>query len=156
MLAYVWANDDGVQNALNIREGSLLDWKRCNKSLSYTKDVESVIEYHKYLSTKGLQVLIFNGDHDLTVPNTGTEQWIRDLDFPVVNDWRPWLVDGQIAGYTIKYSSNGYRLTYATVKGAGHSAPEYKRRECYVMFDRYISLSRSDLVEFSVDFLCSR
>ncbi|KAL6219046.1 hypothetical protein ACLB2K_012252 [Fragaria x ananassa] len=138
MLAYVWANDDGVRKALNVREGSLLDWKRCNKSLSYTKDVESVIEYHKYLSTKGLQVLIFNGDHDLTVPNTATEQWIRDLDLPVVNDWRPWLVDGQIAGYTIKYSSNGYRLTYATVKGAGHSAPEYKRRECYIMFDRFI------------------
>ncbi|KAK9941808.1 hypothetical protein M0R45_007502 [Rubus argutus] len=37
-----------------------------------------------------------------------------------------------------KYSSNGYRLTYATVKGAGHSAPEYKRRECYIMFDRFI------------------
>ncbi|PRQ22320.1 putative peptidase S10, serine carboxypeptidase, alpha/Beta hydrolase [Rosa chinensis] len=139
MLAYVWANDEGVRKALNVREGTVLDWKRCNKSLLYTEDVESVVEYHKYLSTKGLQVLIFNGDHDLTVPNTGTEQWIRSLDLPVVQYWRPWLVDGQIAGYTVKYSSSeGYRLTYATVKGAGHSAPEYKRRECYMMFDRFI------------------
>ncbi|XP_062021824.1 serine carboxypeptidase-like 18 [Rosa rugosa] len=137
-LSYVWANDDDVRAALNIRNGTVFDWKRCNKSLDYTYDVTSVLEYHQNLSTKGLQVLIFNGDHDLTIPNTGTEEWIKKLGLTVVNDWRPWLVDGQIAGYTIKYSENGYRLTYATLKGAGHSPQEYKRREGYDMFDRFI------------------
>ncbi|KAL6213225.1 hypothetical protein ACLB2K_012672 [Fragaria x ananassa] len=137
-LSYVWANDDDVRAALNIRNGTVFDWKRCNKSLDYTYDVSSVLEYHQNLSTKGLQVLIFNGDHDLTIPNTGTEEWIKKLDLTVVNDWRPWLVDGQIAGYTIKYSENGYRLTYATLKGAGHSPQEYMRREGYDMFDRFI------------------
>ena len=77
--------------------------------------------------------------------------------------------------YTRKYTDDGYRLTYATLKarkknsqlklslhwpkqlnklqiktycyyyyyfkflqGSGHSPPEYKRRECYDMFDRWI------------------
>ncbi|XP_004289771.1 PREDICTED: serine carboxypeptidase-like 17 [Fragaria vesca subsp. vesca] len=137
-LSYVWANSDGVRAALNIRNGTVFDWKRCNKSLDYTYDVPSVLEYHQNLSTKGLQVLIFNGDHDLIIPNTGTEAWIKELGLTIVNDWRPWLVDGQIAGYTIKYSENGYRLIYATLKGAGHSPQEYKRREAYNMFDRFI------------------
>lgn len=137
-LSYVWANDQNVRNALHIREGTVQDWKRCNKSLSFKADVSSVIDYHKNLSTLGLQVLIYNGDHDLIIPNIGTQQWIKLLNLTVVNDWRQWLVDGQIAGYTIKYSENGFRLTYATVLGAGHSPQEYKRRECFDMFDRFI------------------
>ncbi|XP_062177238.1 serine carboxypeptidase-like 17 [Alnus glutinosa] len=137
-LSYLWANNQSVRSALNIREGTVQDWKRCNKSISFKSDVSSVIDYHKNLSTKGLQVLIFNGDHDLVIPNIGTQQWIKVLNLTIVNDWHQWLVDGQVAGYTIKYSSNGYRLTYATIKGAGHSPQEYKRRECFDMFDRFI------------------
>ncbi|XP_030944392.1 serine carboxypeptidase-like 17 [Quercus lobata] len=137
-LAYMWSNDDRVQDALHVRQGFVWDWKRCNKSLSYTKDILSVVDIHRYLSKKGLQVLVESGDRDMVVPFVGTEQWIKSLNLTIVNDWRPWLVDGQIAGYTRKYSENGFRLTFATVKGAGHTAPEYYRRECYNMFQRWV------------------
>ncbi|KAF2294373.1 hypothetical protein GH714_009796 [Hevea brasiliensis] len=110
-LSYVWANDESVQAALNVSQETVRDWKRCNKSLDYDYDVTSVIDYHLNFTTKGLQALIYNGDHDFTIPNVGTQQWIKELDLTIVNDWRPWLVDGQVAGYTIKYSENGYRLT---------------------------------------------
>ncbi|KAE8008168.1 hypothetical protein FH972_004708 [Carpinus fangiana] len=137
-LAYMWSNDERVQEALHVRPGFVLDWKRCNKSLSYTKDIPSVVEVHRYLSQFGLQVLVESGDHDMVVPFVGTVRWIKSLNLTVANDWRPWFVDGQIAGYTRKYSENGFRLTYATVKGAGHTAPEYYRRECYHMFKRWV------------------
>lgn len=137
-MSYWWANDQSVQEALGVRLGTVGDWVRCNKSLQYTMDVSSVLDVHQNLSTKGLQVLVYNGDHDLTIPSTGTQQWVKVLDLTIVNDWRPWLVDGQIAGYTIKYSEHGYRLTYVSLKGAGHSPQEYKRRECYEMFRRFI------------------
>ncbi|KAB1208311.1 Serine carboxypeptidase-like 18 [Morella rubra] len=148
-LSYAWANDIDVRKALNIREGTVFDWKRCNESLSYSSDVSSVLEYHRNLSTKGLQVLIYNGDHDLTIPNIGTQEWIKWLNLSTVEyGWRPWFVDGQIAGYTAVYSSSeGYRLTYASVKGAGHSPQEYKRRECFDMFDRYIGVGDTDDVQ---------
>ncbi|GLT98108.1 hypothetical protein SLE2022_156300 [Rubroshorea leprosula] len=137
-LSYLWANDKHVQAALNVREGTVKDWKRCNKSLDYTIDVTSVIDYHRNLSKSGLKALIYNGDHDFTIPSIGTTQWIKKLNLTMVDDWRPWLLDGQIAGYTIKYSENGYGLTYASVKRAGHRPQEYKRRQCYDMFDRFI------------------
>nr|QID89724.1 serine carboxypeptidase-like acyltransferase [Camellia sinensis var. sinensis] len=137
-LSYIWANDESVQQALYITEGTVKDWKRCNKNLDYTLHVETVLDVHKNLSSYGLQVLVYNGDHDLTIPNTGTQDWIKLLNLTIVSDWRPWLVDGEVGGYTIKYSKTGYRLTYATVLGAGHSPQEYKHRECYEMYQRWI------------------
>nr|GMC85506.1 serine carboxypeptidase-like 13 [Ipomoea batatas] len=73
------------------------------------------------------------------IPHIGTEEWIESLNVGVVDEWRPWFVEDQVAGYTKKYSQNEYELTYATVKGAGHTAPEYKPRECLSMLQRWLS-----------------
>ncbi|CAI9288277.1 unnamed protein product [Lactuca saligna] len=69
------------------------------------------------------------GDHDLRVPYTGTEAWTRSLGYKVIDEWRSWKVDDQIAGYTQGYDKN---LTFLTVKGAGHRVPEYKPKEALV------------------------
>ncbi|TKY71233.1 Serine carboxypeptidase 18 [Spatholobus suberectus] len=114
VLSYTWANDPGVQEALHVREGLFL-------KLTY------------------FDVSLHSGDHDMVVPFVATDTWIRALNLPVVEKWRPWFVDDQVVGYTRKYSENGFCLTYVTVKGAGHTAPEYYRRECYEMFQRYQS-----------------
>jgi serine carboxypeptidase-like clade 1 len=39
-----------------------------------------------------------SGDHDMMIPYVGTQVWVDNLHLPVVDDWRPWFVDGQIAG----------------------------------------------------------
>lgn len=137
-LSYIWANDRTVQGALHVRPGSIAEWMRCNKNLNYDMDVDSVVEVHRNLSKSHLQALIYNGDHDLVVPNVGTEQWIKLLNIKIVNSWRPWFLDGEVAGYTEKHSYHGFRLTYATILGAGHTPQEYKRRECYEMFKRWV------------------
>ncbi|KAK4853389.1 hypothetical protein QYF36_008447 [Acer negundo] len=52
------------------------------------------------------------------------------------------VLDGnQIGLYIEKFmsSSGDYTLIYATVKGAGHVAPEYKPKECYQMIDRFFT-----------------
>uniref|UniRef100_A0A5B7BNJ9 Serine carboxypeptidase-like 18 n=1 Tax=Davidia involucrata TaxID=16924 RepID=A0A5B7BNJ9_DAVIN len=139
VLSYVWANDQSVQEALNIRNGTITDWKRCNQSLSYVYDVESVVSYHQILSKKGYRALIYSGDHDMVIPYVGTQKWIASLNLTTEDSWRPWFVEGQIAGYTEKYAQNGYRMTFATVKGGGHTAPEYKPKQCLAMVDRWFS-----------------
>uniref|UniRef100_A0A7N0TWM8 Serine carboxypeptidase-like 18 n=1 Tax=Kalanchoe fedtschenkoi TaxID=63787 RepID=A0A7N0TWM8_KALFE len=139
-LAPIWANDPRVIEALHVRKGTVRRWVRCNQSLSYTKDVESVIPVHKYLTRHDLNVLIQTGDRDMVVPHVATRAWVQELGLAVDSNWRPWFVGGQVAGYTEEYDSDasGYRLVYATVKGAGHPAPEYYRKECYQMFDRWV------------------
>ncbi|XP_049342901.1 serine carboxypeptidase-like 18 [Solanum verrucosum] len=146
--SYVWANDKAVQKALNVREGTTLEWVRCNESMryrgkerteSYVYDVPSAIDYHRHLTNKSCRALIYSGDHDMIVPHLSTEEWIDTLKLPIASDWEPWFIDGQVAGYKVKYLQNDYELTYATVKGAGHNAPEFKPEQCLPMLDRWCS-----------------
>ncbi|KAK4437971.1 Serine carboxypeptidase-like 18 [Sesamum alatum] len=85
--SYVWANNETVQEALQIRQGTITDWERCNGSLSYDEDVESVFKHHQLLSEKGFQAL-----------------------------------------------------------GAGHTAPEYKPKQCFVMIKRCVTSSALSLI----------
>ncbi|CAM8904269.1 unnamed protein product [Rhodiola kirilowii] len=139
-LSDIWANNPRVIEALNVRKGTITQWTRCNHTISFTQNVDSVIPVHKYLSKHKLNVLVTNGDRDMTVTHVATRAWVQELDLDVASNWRPWFVDGQVAGYTEEYdyAATGYELVYATVKGAGHPAPEYYRKECYHLFNRWI------------------
>ncbi|WCJ35570.1 serine carboxypeptidase-like 2 [Euphorbia peplus] len=136
VLSHIWTADRSVRQALHIREQTTRKWVRCNYGLPYESDIPSSIKYHAYLGKKGYPSLIYSGDHDLVVPFLATQAWIRSLNYSIVDDWRPWLVEGQIAGYTRSYSN---RMTFATVKGGGHTAPEYKPKECLAMLKRWIN-----------------
>ncbi|PNT71906.1 hypothetical protein BRADI_2g37180v3 [Brachypodium distachyon] len=137
LLSPLWANSDAVRLSLGIREGSISKWKRCKRydASWYTRDIESAVPYHLILITRGYRALVYSGDHDMVVPYLATQAWIRQLDFSIVDEWRPWYVTGQVAGYTRMYSNN---LTFATVKGAGHTAPEFRPKECFAMFQRWL------------------
>ncbi|KAL7175660.1 hypothetical protein ACSBR2_029288 [Camellia fascicularis] len=135
-LSHLWLNDDRVREALHIRKGSIEEWNRCTSGLPYTQSIWDSFQYHVNLSTKGYKFLIYSGDHDMVVPFLGTQAWIRALNYSIVDDWRSWWVQGQVAGYTRTYSN---RMTFATVKGGGHIAPQDKPVECRAMFERWIS-----------------
>ncbi|XP_028789723.1 serine carboxypeptidase-like 11 [Neltuma alba] len=134
-LAKYWANDENVQKALHIRKGSIGKWRRCFDG-KYKSEIVNSFEFHLNVSAKGFRSLIYNGDHDPVISFMATQAWIRNLNYTILDDWRPWLVQGQVAGYTRTYSN---QMTFATVKGAGHIAPEYKSEECFAMFSRWIS-----------------
>uniref|UniRef100_A0A3Q7IFD9 Uncharacterized protein n=1 Tax=Solanum lycopersicum TaxID=4081 RepID=A0A3Q7IFD9_SOLLC len=106
---------------------------------SYVYDVPSAIDDHRYLTNKSYRALIYSGDHDIIVPHLSTEEWIDTLKLPIVEDWEPCFVDGQVAGYKLKYLQNDCELTYATVRGVGHNTPEFKPEKCLPMLDRWCS-----------------
>ncbi|KAJ0046424.1 hypothetical protein Pint_05635 [Pistacia integerrima] len=83
-------------------------------------------------------ILWCSGNHDLVVPHIYAEYWIGLLDITLDEDWRPWFVGSQTTEYTMKHSKYGYRLTYANLKGSSHSPTEWKGRETYEMFERWI------------------
>ncbi|KAG7593789.1 Alpha/Beta hydrolase fold [Arabidopsis thaliana x Arabidopsis arenosa] len=136
LLASHWANDEDVRKALHVVKGSIGKWMRCNWDLPYEKDIKSSVPYHRNNSIKGdYRSLIYSGDHDMMVPYTGTEAWIKSLNYSITDDWRPWFANNQVIGYTRTYANN---MTFATIKGGGHTA-EYKPEESFIMFQRWIS-----------------
>ncbi|XP_058102540.1 serine carboxypeptidase-like 13 isoform X6 [Magnolia sinica] len=132
----IWANKKQVREAIHVQKDTVGEWQMNSKKFNLTHDVFDSIGYHLSLTTKGYRALIYSGDHDFVATFLGTEAWIRYLNFSIVHEWHSWMVDGQVGGFTRQYAND---LTYATVKGAGHSAPEYKPKECFVMFYRWIS-----------------
>ncbi|GKV26512.1 hypothetical protein SLEP1_g35800 [Rubroshorea leprosula] len=139
-LSYKYMNNIAVQDALYVRQGTVENWSRCLKTFpTYTENVDSTVAYHKNLTKTGLRALIYSGDHDISVPYVGTLKWIRSLGVPVFDQWRAWYVDGQVAGYQVKFMNSVYRLTYTTLKGAGHTAPEFKPKQSLAMVDRFFA-----------------
>jgi len=135
ILSELWANDKAVRNSLGIHKGTVPIWRR-HAHFPYIQDIDSTVEYHLNLITKGYRALVYSGDHDSEISLVGTQAWIRYLNLSTTDEWRPWYVDDQVVGFTITYSND---LTYTTVKGAGHTAPEYMPRECLAMIDRWLS-----------------
>ncbi|CAL9233553.1 unnamed protein product [Arabidopsis halleri] len=118
------------------QKGSIGEWVQCNyKNISYNYDIKSSVAYHMKNSIDGYRSLIYNGDHDMMVPFLATQAWIRSLNYSITDDWRPWMINDQIAGYTRTYSN---KMTFATIKGSGHTA-EYKPKETSIMFERWVS-----------------
>jgi serine carboxypeptidase-like clade 2 len=74
-------------------------------------------------------MLHYSGDTDGAVTTYGTKRWIKNLNWAKKHNWRPWYTtfatEGkQVSGYVEEYDG----LTFATVKGVGHMAPQWARQ----------------------------
>ncbi|XP_052627443.1 serine carboxypeptidase-like 11 isoform X2 [Lactuca sativa] len=148
--AYIeaWASRRDVKEALHVSEElNEIKWVSCNQSLTYADgllakvsykfNIMSTVAYHQEFSHKNCRALVYSGDHDLRVPHFSTLKWIESINLLLVEYWRPWYVDEQVAGYTMKFSNHDYKLTFATVKGGSHTSPENRPEECFNMFIRW-------------------
>ncbi|XP_065876136.1 serine carboxypeptidase-like 20 isoform X1 [Euphorbia lathyris] len=135
-IATTWLNDVSVRAAIHAHPESISGrWELCTHRLLFRHDAGSMIPYHKTLTTQGYRALIFSGDHDMCVPYTGSQAWIRSLGYKIIDEWRSWIFDYQIAGYLQEYEKN---LTFLTIKGAGHTVPEYKPEESLNFYTRWL------------------
>uniref|UniRef100_A0A0A9DFB8 Carboxypeptidase n=1 Tax=Arundo donax TaxID=35708 RepID=A0A0A9DFB8_ARUDO len=139
-VATAWLNNDSVRSAIHAEPvSSIGPWLICTDVLTFHHDAGSMIIYHKNLTRQGYRAFIYSGDHDMCVPYTGTEAWTSSLGYGVVDSWRPWFVNEQVSGYIQAYD-NG--LTFATIKGAGHTVPEYKPQEALAFYSRWLAGSK--------------
>jgi serine carboxypeptidase-like clade 1 len=139
-VATAWLNNESVRSAIHAEPVSKIGpWLLCTNQLQFHHDAGSMIPYHRNLTSQGYRALIYSGDHDMCVPYTGTEAWTESLGYGVADSWRPWIVNEQVAGYTQGYE-NG--LTFATIKGAGHTVPEYKPQQAFAFYSRWLAGSK--------------
>ncbi|KAF8015380.1 hypothetical protein BT93_H1015 [Corymbia citriodora subsp. variegata] len=136
--AVAWLNDKAVRKAIHAAPVSVAgSWWICagRVLMNYSVDTESMIPYHKNLTSLGYRVLIYSGDHDYAVPFTGTQAWTRSIGYKIIDEWRPWMTDDRVAGYLQGYDNN---FTFLTIKGAGHMVPQSKPREALEFYRRWL------------------
>jgi len=134
--AEAWLNEDSVRNALHAISVNEQEWTICTDRILYQRNYATLIPIHLKLLANNIRVLIYSGDVDLCVPYTGSEAWTRSVNFPIKQDWRPWKVNRQVAGYVIDYQGG---LTFATIKGSGHTVPQYKPSQSLYFFQRFLA-----------------
>lgn len=139
-VATLWLNNEAVRKAIHAENESVAGtWELCTGRIIFDHDTGSMIKYHKNLTSRGIRALIFSGDHDMCVPYTGSEAWTRSMGYKIVDEWRPWTANGQVAGYIQGYDNN---LSFLTVKGSGHTVAEYKPREALAFYNRWLKGER--------------
>lgn len=124
-----WLSDSNVAKALHVKTTGQNSFNYTWGPAQYSGDLRPL---YKKLAQK-YSILIYSGDTDACVPFWGTEEWTRELGFPVSKQWQPWHSEHmdrpgkQRAGYVIEYEAGkNHPFWFATVQGAGHMVPTYK------------------------------
>lgn len=125
-----------VQHQLHVA-GVFKPWSGCNNyiNLAYNRtDVEeSMIPVYEFLmERKGIKVWIYSGDDDSVCPTSGDQEWIWK--YPVTSKWAAWKVDGQVAGFVVKFKG----MQYYTVHGAGHMVPSTRPKQSLELLKKFL------------------
>jgi carboxypeptidase C (cathepsin A) len=131
-------NREEVKRALHVKMDKT--WELCSSDVSkrYSRQDKGSIWAYPTILNSGVRVLIYSGDTDVSVPFNGNQAWIKNLNLEVVKKWTQWRAYGDknnVSGYYIKYKG----LTFCTVKGTGHMVPEWKSKEAYYMFSKFLN-----------------
>ena len=138
---YAYLNRPDVQKSIH---ADLKEWTLRSKLVKYSiQDImtpmkkvwEQLLPYHNEL-----RFLVYSGDVDAAVPWLGTLLWIKDLEkdgiIKLTTDWSPWHASTlQVGGFTLQYD----KMTFKTVREAGHQVPSSQPRRAYDMLNNFIN-----------------
>jgi carboxypeptidase C (cathepsin A) len=124
-----YMNSDAVREAMHIPD-YVQAWDLCQSASTWTyvSQPEASQWIYEKLANTGIKMLHYSGDTDGAVPTVGTQNWIASLNWNKTSEWTQYLVEGQVAGYWESYEGG---LTFGTVHGAGHMAPQFKPPQTY-------------------------
>ena len=133
-----YLNRNEVKTALHVNTD--ITWEMCSDDVfnRYKKQDKGSIWTYPILIESGIRILIYSGDTDLAVPFNENQGWIDNLNLPIEKDWVQWRAyddHNNVSGYYIKYKG----LTFCTVKGTGHMVPEWRPKEAYYMFSKFLN-----------------
>lgn len=93
-----YLNRQDVREAFNI-PAEVQTWEMCSETLRYHVQDEASMWIYRVLQGK-TNLMFYSGDTDGAITTYGTKGWIKELNWPIVDAYRPWFTDGQVSGYT--------------------------------------------------------
>jgi len=119
-----YLNREDVRTALNI-PSYLQPYEACSSQIRYNLQEEASLWIYPILKAAGYRALFYSGDTDGAVPTYGSIQWIEKLGWKSLKPWSQWRTDGQVSGFIEKFEG----LDFVTIKGVGHMAPQWARKQ---------------------------
>ncbi len=133
-----YLNRPDVQRAIHVIGGlAPASWAACSSAINYDATGDPMVPHYQNFQKQkpGFKVLVSSGDVDIaTVPFAVTLPCLNKIGSQVTRSWGPWFVNGGTAGYWAQYKD----YTYATIKGAGHEAPQYVPLSGFNLIKRFI------------------
>lgn len=141
-VAVMWANNEEVRKALHVTPESFYGhpFELESRELRYSRSRDHLLDVYPSFIKK-YRGLIYNGDFDGCVPYLANEGWVNSLKLPVKQAWKPWKFNGQVAGYSTVFDSQGESGTFnfATVKASGHMVQQYKPAQALELFKKFLT-----------------
>jgi len=134
----IYLNRADVRTALHV-PASVQYWLPCS-NIAYVKQYVNVrAEYNKVLE-RGHRILAFYGDLDMACDHLGGMWFVESLQKTLVQPFKQWFYKdtmgySQIAGFVSQYE----RLTFVSMKGAGHFVPTDSPVASLDMFERFLT-----------------
>jgi len=133
-----YLNRPDVQAAIGARKPST-PWSECANINYNISGINMVPLYDSFVGLKpDISILVYSGDVDImTVPFAYTVPCFEQMTDKgqQLRSWGPWFVNHATAGYWQQYE----KYSYATIKGAGHEAPEYQQLNAFHMVQRFLN-----------------
>jgi len=131
-----YLNQPAVREAIHVSPLVKSNWSMCS-DVNYQGVWPSVLPLFASMFNASLHVTIYSGDVTFNCPFTGSAQWIEAVGAPsgVVEDWTPWFLAGQIAGYKKRYGT----ISFVTVKHSGHMVPLFTPASALELFQMYLA-----------------
>lgn len=125
-----YLNRSDVREALHIPE-DIQPWQQCTDDprWDYTEMPEASEWIYRVLKAQqhagnNIRMIHYSGDVDGVVPTYGTKQWIKNLNWDVLEPDQPWKLKDEVNGDQVQGFVTSYDgLDFATIKGVGHMAP---------------------------------
>ena len=129
---------DAFLNSMSTKEKLLINdytknWTQC-ANLNYQWSSSYQIYNTTLREYPQIKKWLMSGTEDGVISTIGTQRWIHKIGFTVDEKWRQWKNKNQIAGYVQTYKEG---ITFVTVKGAGHMAPQDRREETKIILDSF-------------------
>jgi len=132
-----WMNLNETRAALHIGDEAP-GWSECNGDVytEYKLTKEGSFWIYPVLKAAGIRMMFYSGETDGALPTYATKEWIANLNYDVVEEWKPWMYgDNQVAGWWERYDG----LDFVIVRGVGHMAPQWAPEAVLNMVNNWIA-----------------
>uniref|UniRef100_A0A914P7Q6 Carboxypeptidase n=1 Tax=Panagrolaimus davidi TaxID=227884 RepID=A0A914P7Q6_9BILA len=128
-----YMNQKNVRKALHIPV-KLPEWNICTH-LHYQGQYSDMTPFYKKIYAAKIPMLLYYGDTDLMCNFLMGQKFSAQLGFPIIEHEKAWKFNGQVGGFKTVYDG----LTFTTIRGAGHMAPQWRAPETAYAIKQFVS-----------------